>query len=79
MIEMSREFAKRLKNAASADQDRLRLAWQLANSRLPTDEEINVAMKFLNAPTASTDIEQLSRWEQLSDAFLAGNEFIFLP
>ncbi len=79
MFEMSREFAKRLENAASADQDRIRLAWQLANSRLPTDEEINVAMEFLNAPTASTETEQLSRWEQLSHALLAGNEFIFLP
>jgi Protein of unknown function (DUF1553)/Protein of unknown function (DUF1549)/Planctomycete cytochrome C len=79
MFEMSREFAKRLKDAAPADQDRLRLAWQLANSRLPTDEEISVAMEFLNAPAGSADNDQLSRWEQLSHALLAGNEFIFLP
>jgi Protein of unknown function (DUF1553)/Protein of unknown function (DUF1549)/Planctomycete cytochrome C len=79
MFEMSRQFAKRLEHAATEDQDRIRFAWQLANSRLPTDEEITVAMEFLNGPGESTAADQLTRWEQLAHALLAGNEFVFLP
>jgi hypothetical protein len=79
MFAMSREFAKRLENAASADEDRLRLGWQLAYSRQPTDEELAVAMEFLQTPADSTAVDQLTRWEQLSHAMLASNEFMFLP
>ena len=79
MFEMSREFAKRLENAASGDEDRLRLGWQLAYARQPTDEEIAVAMEFLQTPADSTVVDQLNRWEQLSHSLLASNEFMFLP
>ncbi len=79
MFEMSREFAKRLENGASGDEDRLRLGWQLAYSRLPTDEETAVAMEFLQTPVEPGTVDQLTRWEQLSHAMLASNEFMFLP
>lgn len=78
MFEMSRAFAKRLESAASDDENRIKLAWQLAYARQPSQEEINVAIEFLRAPDTAGE-DQLSRWEQLSHALLAGNEFMFLP
>ena len=79
MLEMSREFAKRLESAASTDPERIRLGWQLAYSRLPTDEEVSVAVDFLQSPVDVASTEQLNRWQQLAHAILASNEFMFLP
>ena len=79
MFEMSREFAKRLEQAASNDHDRLQLGWQLAYGRPPTGEEIAVALEFLQTPVETATADQLNHWEQLSHALLASNEFMFLP
>ena len=79
ILEMSREFAKRLEQSGPDDHDRLQLGWQLAYGRPPTAEEIAVAREFLQAPVESSTADQLNRWEQLSHALLASNEFIFLP
>ena len=78
MFEMSREFAKRLSSEASNDLDRIRLGWQLAYARQPSDEEITVAMEFLQTSMESEPADQLNRWEQLAHAILASNEFMFL-
>ncbi|MDX1929603.1 MAG: PSD1 and planctomycete cytochrome C domain-containing protein [Pirellulaceae bacterium] len=79
MLEMSREFAKRLEQVASTDVERIRIAWQLAYSRPPTDAELAVAVDFLQSPTETTTKDQLNRWQQLAHAILASNEFMFLP
>jgi cytochrome c553 len=79
IFEMSREFSRRLEKAAGNDQDRLRLGWQLAYGREPTAEEIAVATEFLETPVEPTNADRLNRWEQLSHALLASNEFMFLP
>jgi hypothetical protein len=79
IFEMSREFSRRLGKAAGNDHDRLRLGWQLAYGREPTAEEIAVAMEFLETPVEPTNADRLNRWEQLSHALLASNEFMFLP
>ncbi len=79
IFEMSREFSRRLEKAAGNDQDRLRLGWQLAYGREPTAEEIAVATEFLETPVEPTNTDRLNRWEQLSHALLASNEFMFLP
>ncbi len=77
ILEMSREFAKRLEKAATNDPDRIRIGWQLAFSRPPSSEELTVATDFLNDSVDSSD--RLSRWEQLAHAIFASNEFMFLP
>jgi Protein of unknown function (DUF1553)/Protein of unknown function (DUF1549) len=79
MIEMSREFAKRLENAASSEQERIRFGWQLAYSRLPTEAEMAVAVDFLQSTAEPTSNVQLNRWQQFAHAILASNEFMFLP
>jgi len=78
-FEMSREFAKRLEKAAANDHDRLQLGWRLAYGRPPAAEETSLALEFLRAPVEPTTADQLNRWEQLSHALLASNEFMFLP
>ena len=78
MLEMSREFAKRLDRTASDDSDRIRLGWQLAYSRQPTTDEMKVAADFLKS-TEATTTDRLNRLEQLAHAVLASNEFMFLP
>jgi hypothetical protein len=78
-LEMSRAFANRLEKAASNDQDRLQLGWQLAYGRPPAPGEISLALEFLQAPAESLPADQLNRWEQLCHALLASNELMFVP
>lgn len=78
MIEMSREFAKRIEKFAPKDEDRLRLGWQLAYGRPPSAEEIAIALEFLRAPAESDAADKLDRWQQMSHALLSSNEFMFL-
>lgn len=79
MMEMSREFAKRLEKAAPQDSERLQRGWQLAYGRIPSAEEISLALDFLHSPEESEAAGQLSRWEQIAHALLASNELMFLP
>ncbi len=79
MVEMSRQFAKRLESGASSDEARLRYGWMLAYARQPSSDEIAVAMQFLRNPVDSQATESLNVWEQLSHALLASNEFMFMP
>ncbi|MCC7374187.1 MAG: DUF1553 domain-containing protein [Verrucomicrobiales bacterium] len=82
-VEMSRGLAKRLANAAATDDERIGLGWHLAYGRSPSDEERDLAKNFLAAKaetdSAGTDADRLTRWEQLSHAWLASNEFMFVP
>ncbi len=79
MLEMSREFAKRLGQATPHDSERLQNAWQLAYGRPPTADEISLALEFLQAPADTAVGDQLNRWEQLAHALLASNELMFVP
>ena len=79
MMEMSREFAKRLDQSTPHDSERLLLGWRLAYGRTPSAEEISLALNFLRSPEESGATGQLSRWEQLAHALLASNELMFLP
>ena len=38
-----------------------------------------MATEFLETPVEPTNADRLNRWEQLSHALLASNEFMFLP
>ncbi len=79
MIEMARAFANRVAQAAQQDEDRLRQAWLLAYGRLPTADEIALALEFLAAGGEADAADKLSRWEQLCHALLSSNEFMFVP
>jgi len=79
MVEMARAFAERVAQAAAADEDRLRQAWQWAYARLPTADEIALGVEFLRTPGDADEADRLSRWEQLCHALLSSNEFMFVP
>jgi hypothetical protein len=89
MIEMSRAFAQRVAQAAPDDEQRVRLAWQLAYARLPTAQELTLSLNFVrtspnvtgadvNAADANA-ADKLTGWEQLCHALLSSNEFMFVP
>ena len=78
-IEMARAFAKRLSHAASDDQSRLKIAWELAYGRLPSEVETELATEFLREQSADSIANQLAGWEQLCHALLSANEFTFIP
>lgn len=49
-IEMARAFSRRLSQASADDQVRLKLAWELAYGRPPSEVESNAAIDFLREP-----------------------------
>ncbi len=78
MVNMAKAFAHRVQKEASSDPERIRLAYRLAFGRSPTDQEQSLGERFLRLPAATQGQDQLSRWEQYSQALLATNEFIYL-
>lgn len=79
MMAMSRQFANRIAQAPIPDNERFRLAWNLAYSRPPRAEEITAAAEFLRASSSTTNTDKLDNWQQLAHALLSSNEFMFLP
>lgn len=75
-------FAARLEREAGGDvSSKTDLAYQLAYSRLPTEDEQTAIRKFLTDQAATygerTDRDQLS-WADLCQALLSSNEFLYV-
>ena len=55
--------------------------YQVLFQRLPTDDEVQIGMRFIDAPlppeVSATDVK-LTAWEQYAQALLATNEFAFV-
>jgi cytochrome c553 len=80
MMEVSRQFAKRLQAIPGENSQRLMTAWKLAYGRPPSEEELKVAEEFLLATAESGGLQDpLTPWEQLAHSLLASNEFFFVP
>ncbi len=75
-------FSARLEKEAGVDpSSRIRLAYQLAFSRLPGDEELASAQTFLNEQlTAYGEREDRDKmiWADLCQALLSSNEFLYV-
>jgi hypothetical protein len=81
MVGAGRAFAARLAAAAPDDAQRVREAYLLAFGRAASDDEVSSALHFLASPEAagpSGSEGTLTRWEQLAQALLASNEFMFV-
>jgi hypothetical protein len=79
MIDTAKAFANRLEKAASAEDQRLVLAYRFAFGRAPTPAEQKLGHAFLEAAAASrTPQDKLSPWEQYAQALLASNEFAWV-
>ena len=77
VLAMARSFAARLEASEKSGEQRLRLAWQLAFGRLPTEREIVIARDFLRESVSSE--QKLGPWQQLCHSLLTTNEFAFIP
>jgi hypothetical protein len=79
MIEMSRAFAQRVAQTSPDDEQRVRQAWQLSYARLPTAQELALALEFVRTPPDTNGADKLTGWEQLCHVLLSSNEFMFVP
>jgi hypothetical protein len=75
-IETAKAFAKRLESAGPHDDARIDLAFRLAYGRAPAANEQRASQEFLRAARAPED--RLNAWEQLAQAILASNEFMWV-
>jgi hypothetical protein len=74
----ARAFAKRLEMAAFQEDERIRLAFQLAYGRVPSAEEKRASEEFLRTAGAVNTHERLNAWEQFAQSLLAANEFMWV-
>jgi hypothetical protein len=78
VLAMAQAFAARVERAEEGEQERFKLAWQLAYGRQPLEREQTLARNFLRRAKTRTD-DNLRPWEQLCHALLTSNEFAFVP
>lgn len=72
VMESADHFAERLIAASPATDDRIRLAYELAFGRLPSEPELRRAVGFLS------DAEDRRTWSMFCQGLFAANEFIYL-
>jgi hypothetical protein len=75
MVRQTKALAARVQGESLSDDARLDRLYQLVLSRLPRDSERALARTFLAKPANDA---KLSRWEQLAQALLSTNEFVFV-
>jgi hypothetical protein len=84
LLDQAAEFAARLDRDAPGDlQQQVRLAWQLAFARLPSQDEIRMAVEFVEQQTPTFDakdkVPPRSRaLASLCQALLSSNEFLYV-
>jgi hypothetical protein len=80
MLNQAQAFAARLQKEAGDDAAaRIRLAFQLAFSREPTDAELQLGVDYVSASDAEDQPQNaLSRWERYAQILLASNEFLYI-
>lgn len=79
VIEQVRRLAKRpeLANETSGPR-RVQALYRILFERPPRDDELELARRFLTAPTSFDEISKLSPWELYAQALLSANEFMFV-
>ena len=85
MKETANAFAQRLLNSSSDDDARIRHAWEITQSRAPTDEELSDARSYVAdyqselkaAGKPDAEAEQMA-WGSFSRALLSSNEFLYV-
>ncbi|HEX3313578.1 MAG TPA: DUF1549 and DUF1553 domain-containing protein, partial [Gemmataceae bacterium] len=80
VVESAKALAARVQKDAKADPERVARLFALAVGRPATSEESAVALDYLKEtdPAADRPKVKLTRWERLSQAVLAGNEFMYV-
>jgi hypothetical protein len=82
MVRQAKALAARLTAIAEDDATRVRRAYTLLYARPATEQEVELAVEFLNPsePLAGEGEKKssLSRWEQYAQVLLSANEFAFV-
>ncbi|RLT11053.1 MAG: DUF1553 domain-containing protein [Planctomycetota bacterium] len=77
MVEQAKAFAARVQKESPAnDEARINLAFMLAYSRPPGDDETQLGLAYLESK--DEEPSQLTRWERYAQVLLSGNEFMYL-
>ena len=77
MIRQAKAFSSRLhKEVTDGDQERVKRAFRLAFSRLPTQAELDLGLAYLSQ-TPDPDSE-LTQWESYSQVLLGSNEVMYV-
>ena len=75
MIDRAKAFAARIGVVSMENDERIRYAYRLLYSRLPTDDELQIGRTFL----AQAQVQKgLTPWEQYAQTLLSANEFMYL-
>ena len=80
-VARARSLANRLHSEAASDSERLHRAFVLAHGRPPSEDEVSVIMKFLEAQAAEYSSQPDARfraWSDLGQMLLIGNPAIYL-
>lgn len=77
MTIQAKAFAARLEKLAQDDSERVKKAFQLAFGRPVQEKELALTLAYLKLPV-DPQKDKLSRWEQLAQALLAANEFMYV-
>jgi hypothetical protein len=77
MTEQARGLVKQLVTEKD-DAAKVRKAFLRLYGRPATEEDVKLALEFLNAPERNEAKPRLSRWEQYAQVLLATNEFAFV-
>lgn len=81
MLNQARAFADRLhKEAPAGDEARVQRAFELAFGRSVAEDELSLALAYLQSEDTEEDKRgtSLSRWERYAQILLASNEFLYL-
>ncbi len=76
MAIQARAFAARIEKSATADEERVKAAYRIAYQRTPSDRELALGVKFIEAKPNATD--KLTRWQQYAQILLASNELMYV-
>jgi len=76
MIGQAKAFAERIDKGEKESAARVKLAYQLAFTRDPTTQELDLATRFVALPPGKDD--KLTRWQQYAQVLLASNELMYV-
>jgi hypothetical protein len=79
-LNQARALAARVQKEANDDPGRVRRAYLLTYGRTPTDDEVQLALRFLTGKDdpAEASRNRLSRWERYAQVLLESNEFLYI-
>ena len=78
IVRQAKALAAQLAAETTDDEPRIELAYRRVFGRPPQDRERQFVRDFMSASAAGGDTIKLSTWEQIAQALLASNEFVFV-